>query len=129
MVPDSSSAVCLGSLGSQGRLLGLFAVFKGSLFRHSGHFKVSWGNLGAFGFRFLMVFIRFSEASRHPNRAGSPDATSVHVSAICLHSNLFENVNDILTILMIFLFVVAVAWVFRIPGASSGPLGGPWGFP
>ena len=51
-IPESSSAVLLGSLGSQGRSRGLFAVFKGSSFRRSGHFKVSWGDLCAFGFRF-----------------------------------------------------------------------------
>ena len=94
-----------------------------------------------------MILIRFSEASRHPNRASSPDSMPVHVSAISWQSNLFETVNDILRILMIFLFVVAFSkktydpWgVLRAPGGVPGgslgvPVGalevqgGPWEAP
>ena len=73
-IPEISLAVWLGSLASQGRPRGLVAVFKGSSFRRSGHFKVSWGDLGAIGFRFLMILIRLcrsfetSESSKFTRR-------------------------------------------------------------
>ena len=80
-IPESSSAVLRGSLGSQGRWRGLSAVFKGSSFRRSGHLKVSGGDLGAVGFQMFIIAETFSRALRHPNQASSPDATPGHVLA------------------------------------------------